>query len=882
VKPRLTLLVLSAALIGWLFAPALSGRASFAFRDAAHFYHPLFEYIRSEWGSGRLPLWNPHENLGGPLIAENTTSVFYPGKLLFLLPLDYTWLYNVYIVGHVALAVGTAYLLARRLNASRSAATLAGLAYAFSGSVLAQSCNVVFLVGAAWLPAAMLLVDRMLRERRLPSALGFGAVLALMVTGGDPHMAYHAALLSAIYALGLWWSERSAEPDPSQPSRPRIQTRPALLAVAAVVAFGLAAVQVLPTLEAGPHSKRSRYDAPRNVYELAGWAVSSQGSENYYTWYEGLIRAEHAGHHGQVYQFSVAPPAFLDLIWPNFTGYAFPTDSRWLRIFNAEDRIWVPSLYLGLAPLLLAVSAWSLRRAASFDVRFWSLIALVTAVASFGMYGFGYLARQMLGTPFPGIGDETGGLYWLMVVVLPFYVQFRYPAKLFVITSLALALLAARGWDSYWQDGRRRVLALLAFVPVASGVVLYLMLDNWQQIIKTNPRAQYSQWLGPFDWSAAWQAISGGLIHAAVAALVLLAVFWFGRRQPRFAPWMQTAVLALTALDLAITQQRFIEFGPAELWTARPPAVDMLEGQPQQGRLYRQPSFVPESWARASSPQRHVEWVEFDRATLLPKYPLPYGISMAESDLPITAADVAMVLEAARLQNKRIHQRGNPEDSVLDLLGARFAIVDIFSRREVQSPREVADQMYLGDRPGALPRAWIVHQVETIPPITSRSLRTLRRATLGMLFPDNNPRDWRRIAVVEAETQVQLPAAGVEQPGEESCRIVRDEPSRVEIEATLATGGLVVLSDQHYPGWRLTVETGGASRPAKILRTNRVMRGVVLPQGSHRLVYTYRPMSVLLGAAISLASLVALGVFAARQTLGNRGATNRRVAAPES
>ncbi len=91
-KPRLTILLLCGVLLVWLFAPALGGGSSFAFRDAAHYYHPLFQYIRQEWGAGRLPLWNPYENLGVPLVAENTSSVFYPGKLLFALPLDYTWL----------------------------------------------------------------------------------------------------------------------------------------------------------------------------------------------------------------------------------------------------------------------------------------------------------------------------------------------------------------------------------------------------------------------------------------------------------------------------------------------------------------------------------------------------------------------------------------------------------------------------------------------------------------------------------------------------------------------------------------------------------------------------------------------------------------------
>ncbi|MBC7855651.1 MAG: hypothetical protein IAF94_19645, partial [Pirellulaceae bacterium] len=66
-----------------LFGPVLLTDRSFAMRDAAHFYHPLFKWTASEWAAGRVPLWNPHENCGVPVLADASSSVFYPGKLLF-------------------------------------------------------------------------------------------------------------------------------------------------------------------------------------------------------------------------------------------------------------------------------------------------------------------------------------------------------------------------------------------------------------------------------------------------------------------------------------------------------------------------------------------------------------------------------------------------------------------------------------------------------------------------------------------------------------------------------------------------------------------------------------------------------------------------------
>jgi hypothetical protein len=87
---------------------------------------------------------------------------------------------------------------------------------------------------------------------------------------------------------------------------------------------------------------------------------------------------------------------------------------------------------------------------------------------------------------------------------------------------------------------------------------------------------------------------------------------------------------------------------------------------------------------------------------------------------------------------------------------------------------------------------------------------------------------------------------------------VAADPQRVEIEARLSSPGLVVLADAFYPGWTLSVTTDGVARDAPIVRTNRVMRGAMLPPGHHRLVYEYRPASVLVGAAISGLTAVAL------------------------
>jgi uncharacterized membrane protein YfhO len=66
--------------------------------------------------------------------------------------------------------------------------------------------------------------------------------------------------------------------------------------------------------------------------------------------------------------------------------------------------------------------------------------------------------------------------------------------------------------------------------------------------------------------------------------------------------------------------------------------------------------------------------------------------------------------------------------------------------------------------------------------------------------------------------------------------------------------GYLVLAYTHYPGWRATVD----GRPREILRANYAFMALPLGPGEHRVILSYRPMSLALGAAISGLSLLAV------------------------
>ncbi|MBC7816956.1 MAG: YfhO family protein, partial [Planctomycetaceae bacterium] len=80
----------------------------------------------------------------------------------------------------------------------------------------------------------------------------------------------------------------------------------------------------------------------------------------------------------------------------------------------------------------------------------------------------------------------------------------------------------------------------------------------------------------------------------------------------------------------------------------------------------------------------------------------------------------------------------------------------------------------------------------------------------------------------------------------------------VECSVDLTEAGVLVLTDLDYPGWSVTVD----GHAAKSIRIDKLFRGVRLEPGSHRVVWSYRPRSVLLGAVISVVTLLMLAAAA--------------------
>ena len=150
-----------------------------------------------------------------------------------------------------------------------------------------------------------------------------------------------------------------------------------------------------------------------------------------------------------------------------------------------------------------------------------------------------------------------------------------------------------------------------------------------------------------------------------------------------------------------------------------------------------------------------------------------------------------------------------------------------------------------------LPRVWLASEVRVLP--EEEMLGVIRTGRL----PEGGAWEPLRTALVEAPLDFRGGAAA-----DPSARasVVRHEPNRVEVQTTSAAPSILVLSENHYPGWRAYVD----GRAAETLRVDYGLRGVVLAAGEHRVEFVYRPKSVLIGFFVSLVTLAALLLWSSR------------------
>jgi hypothetical protein len=184
----------------WPWAPALGARTleAPALSDPVWQFVPWVELARREMAAGRLPLWNPHQDGGVPLLGNSISALgsplLWPALAFGVRP---GW--NLSLLLRALLAAAAAFLWLRDRGRSRPAAGLGALAFALSSPFIAWLEHPHTLAAAA-VPFLLLFGGRLAERPTRGDLAGLVLSTYVVLSGGHPETALMAALLAAAYA----------------------------------------------------------------------------------------------------------------------------------------------------------------------------------------------------------------------------------------------------------------------------------------------------------------------------------------------------------------------------------------------------------------------------------------------------------------------------------------------------------------------------------------------------------------------------------------------------------------------------------------------------------------------------------------------------------
>jgi hypothetical protein len=242
----LIIVVIWLAFFWRLFTPVAADRVQLASGDFTLQFLAFRRFGLSEMQQGRWPLWLPCVDSGYPYVADPQAASFYPpallnyaGHLLSGGPEFSLAALQLEATLHVLLAAVTAYAFLRGEVQARWAALIGALAFGFGGYLLSYPMlQLAILETAAWLPAILWALRRVIRLGTLQSAALAGCLLAVCALAGHPQTLLMTAYLAVAYfAFSVWRA------------RLRFSRAVLLLTAAGMLALLLSAIQWLPTLE---------------------------------------------------------------------------------------------------------------------------------------------------------------------------------------------------------------------------------------------------------------------------------------------------------------------------------------------------------------------------------------------------------------------------------------------------------------------------------------------------------------------------------------------------------------------------------------------------------------------------------------------------------
>jgi hypothetical protein len=304
--------------------------------DIVQQFYPWWDLAGEYLKEGRLPIWNPYNFSGEPLLANMQLGLFYPPNLVLFLLFSTDTAIGISFLAHLSIAGVGMYLVGKRFGLDRTASLLAALILLFSGYFMGHiyAGHFSLILATAWIPFIFLSFDAALRKASVMYGVLLGTLLGLQFLSGHIQTTLITFFLLGSYLIFHLWTTRK------NPFR-KMARKLAVLIPGAVFAFIVSFVQLIPTYRYATESTRNGGTS----YEFAT-------------------------------SYSLPPLDIIGAVLPRFFGD--PVSGTYWNTNNW----WEFAFFMGVPTLILIALAFHYRR--ERPVQFLSILAVVSFVLALG------------------------------------------------------------------------------------------------------------------------------------------------------------------------------------------------------------------------------------------------------------------------------------------------------------------------------------------------------------------------------------------------------------------------------------------------------------------------------------------------------------------
>jgi len=509
--------------------------------------------------------------------------------------------------------------------------------------------------------------------------------------------------------------------------------------------------------------------------------------------------------------FSFPAANLITFLIPDFFGNIIDTP------YWGKYLLWEMTAYAGILPLLLALIAiWQIGKR---HVRFFTIVFVVSIILAMGKF-----------TP----------LLKILYSYIPGFNLFRGSSKWVFISGFSLSILSGFGADFIAKNSSRvrtkkflipLLVAVGAVIAILTVMLLGLNISWFKEAIKACVDSKEfrnihtSYYLNKDFIAPAMQIFRGSLIRTLllfISSVSIFLLFFFKKIEQKILIFSLTSIIII---DLFSFGMRYMATFDTRLLKWDTKIVDLSN--------------------REEGPDRTIAYQMPLNSGILSKVYSPNGY---DAIVLKRYSEFINLLQGMPLGTDNMLVMINKVNKFTDMLNTRYLLLpanidykNIDGRQLKLIYKDNRHSLY--QNPKALARAFIAHKTRLL-----RERYEIFKFMLSDQFdPLNEP-----IIEEELEGRYDLSEKGLNN----NERILFKEylANSVVLDVYLDKPGLLVLNDTYYPAWQAEVD----GMKARVYSVNYIMRGVLVPAGAHSVRFYYNAGNFMLGALISLLTIIIL------------------------